>query len=166
MQDGLTDIEPGMTEGAPGLERRMVLRVLHRWREVSGEHAMPLIGDVSAEAFREFWPYCFVLDFTRGEENPVFLEFGEELEEICGRNMARRPAKETPAPTVMSESFRYCYEELRKKVPVTRGGELRQGNGTLVLYRSVLLPITTGGEDVTHILGAANCRVAATGSAE
>lgn len=160
MPDHVIDIDAELAgpDGQPGMERRMVLRVLHRWRELAGDRDFPAPKVVTGTSFREFWPYCFVLDCAGVAGDPIFIEFGEELEVLCGRNMARRPARETPAPTIISETLKFANEVLRRKVPVTRGGEFALSGGATVLYRSILLPLGDDDDNVTHIVGAANCR--------
>lgn len=156
MHDGVKGTEDATEDITRNLERRLVLRVLHRWREVAGDRPFPATEEANAATFPEFWPFCYVLDVSAGIEQAVFTEFGEELEDACGRNMARRAARDTPSPSAVSESLRHAAEVLRKQVPVTRSGSFETARGTNVLYRTVLLPL--GDHEVTHILGAANFR--------
>jgi hypothetical protein len=57
-----------------------------------------------------------------------------------------------------AKAVEYFGEVLEKGTPISRGGEFTKDNGTLVLYRSILLPMSDDGETISGLLGGANCR--------
>ena len=73
-------------------------------------------------------------------------------------DLVDRFGTDAPEQTLISVTVAYAGEVLRKKVPISRGGEFFKPDGVRVLYRSILLPMSDDGETVSGLLGAANCR--------
>jgi hypothetical protein len=66
-----------------------------------------------------------------------------------------------PANTLAEQSVSYYREVIERGVPISRGGEFTESDGTKVLYRVVILPMSDDGATISGLLGAANCRVPA-----
>ena len=64
----------------------------------------------------------------------------------------------SPANTLAEQSVGYYREVIEKGVPISRGGEFTKSDGTIVLYRGVILPMSDDGATISGLLGAANCR--------
>ncbi len=141
-----------------GIERRLVLRLLAHWRELCGERAFPSFADVDPGRMPDMWSDCFVLDFVGHAENPVFRTVGAELADRIDVDLVDKHVTDAPEKTLVSVAVSYAAEVLRKKVPISRGGEFFKPDGVRVLYRSILLPMSDDGETVSGLLGAANCR--------
>ena len=52
----------------------------------------------------------------------------------------------------------YLDQVLAKGVPISHGGEFYQDDGSKILYRSIVLPMSDDGETISGLLCAANCR--------
>lgn len=141
-----------------GMERRLVLRLLAHWRELCGERAFPSFADVDPGRMTTMWAKCLVLDFVGHAENPVFRTIGTDLADLIDIDLVDKHISEAPGNTLVSAAVSYASEVLRKKVPISRGGEFFRSDGVRVLYRSILLPMSDDGETVSGLLGAANCR--------
>ena len=141
-----------------GMERRLVLRLLAHWRELCGERALPSFADVDPDRMSSMWANCLVLDCVGHAENPVFRTIGKDLADRIDMDLVDRFVTDAPEQTLISVTVAYAGEVLRKKVPISRGGEFFKPDGVRVLYRSILLPMSDDGETVSGLLGAANCR--------
>lgn len=141
-----------------GMERRLVLRLLAHWRELCGERAFPSFADVDPGQMSDMWPDCFVLDVAGHADNPIFRTVGAALAGWIDINLVDKHVADAPGKTLVSVAVSYAAEVLRKKVPISRGGEFLKPDGVRVLYRSILLPMSDDGETVSGLLGAANCR--------
>jgi len=141
-----------------GMERRLVLRLLSHWRELCGERAFPSFADVNPMKIPDMWPDCFVLDAAGHREDPVFRTIGRNLAEQADVEFVNKRVSDVPNGLLMSVSVSYVDEVLRKRVPISRGGEFFKADGVRVLFRSILLPMSDDGEIVNGLLGAANCR--------
>ena len=141
-----------------GMERRLVLRLLAHWRSLCEERKFPSFADVDPDEIPDIWPFCFVLEILDHEEEPVFRAIGDDLAAFSKIDLADRHISDASADTLPGVSISYLDEVLDKGVPISRGGEFFKTDGTRVLYRSILLPMSDDGEEISGILGAANCR--------
>ena len=141
-----------------GIERRLVLRLLAHWRELCGERAFPSFADVDPGRMADMWPNCFVLDVVGHAENPVLRTIGTDLADRIDADLVDKRGTDAPENSLVSVAMSYVDEVLRKKVPISRGGEFFKPHGVRVLYRSILLPMSDDGETISGLLGAANCR--------
>lgn len=141
-----------------GLERRLVLRLLAHWRTLCEEKRFPTFADVDPEEISDIWPFSFVLEVLEGRDEPVFRAIGGELAAFTDFPLTGRHVSDAPVHTLPGVAISYVDEMLEKRVPISRGGEFFKKDGTKVLYRSILLPMSDDGETISGILGAANCR--------
>ncbi|MBT5047564.1 MAG: PAS domain-containing protein [Rhodospirillaceae bacterium] len=141
-----------------GVERRLVLRLLGHWRKLCGDREFPCFSDLDPAEIPDIWLNSFVIELSGDRAVPVFRAMGDTLVENSGSSLIGRPVADAPAGTLCGVAIAYIDEVLAKEVPVSRGGEFARQDGTKVLYRSVLLPMSDDGETISGILGAANCR--------
>lgn len=143
----------------PGAERRLVHRLLAHWRSIRPEGALPCFADVDFSDSPDIEPHSFVVNLDGAESSPIFVELGDELAAHLEASLVGRPVSAAPGDCLPGAAASYIDEILDKGAPVSRGGELTTADGTTLLYRSILLPMSDDGETITGILGAANCRV-------
>lgn len=141
-----------------GIERRFVLRLLAHWRNLCGERQYPSFADLDPAEIPDMWQNCFILEISGDNAVPVFRAMGEGLIENSKGPLLDRPISDALEDTLPGVAISYIDETLEKAVPVSRGGEFVRQDGTKVLYRSILLPMSDDGETISGILGAANCR--------
>jgi len=141
-----------------GMERRLVHRLLAYWRGLQLEEEFPSFAAIDPEEIPDIWNNIFVLEVVGNESDPVFRAFGDEIAAHYDTSLIDRHISEVPESTLVSLSVGYLDEVLTKGVPISRGGGFIKEDGTEVLYRSILLPMSDDGETISGILGAANCR--------
>jgi len=141
-----------------GMERRLVLRLLGYWRSLCDDRKFPSFADVDPTAIPDIWANSFVLEVKDDDSEPVFRAVGDELAASISTSLIGRRMSDTPIDTLPGVSITYVDEVLDKEVPISRGGEFLKPDGTTVLYRSIILPMSDDGETVSGLLGAANCR--------
>ena len=144
-----------------GMERRMVLQMLAHWRELRGDRTFPSFQDVDPRKIPEIWVNVFVLDLAGFLEDPLFRMAGDSFTASTGSSLRNIPISEVPANTLAEQSVSYYREVIERGVPISRGGEFTKSDGTKVLYRGVILPMSDDGATISGLLGAANCRVPA-----
>jgi hypothetical protein len=145
-------------EMPPGIERRLVLRLLGHWRTLCGDRNLPALSDIDPTAIPDIWPHSFLIeiDGTRGDH--VFKALGDRIDNYSAGSLVGRRVTDAPADALSGLAVGYIDEVLKKGVPISRGGEFSNPDGTRVLFRSVLLPIGENENTISGILGAANCR--------
>jgi hypothetical protein len=146
-----------MSETGHPAERRLVLRLLQYWRQIAGDNAMPSAANLAPDAIADMWPHCFVLRFGASSE-PVYDQVGTAFAAELNEPIIGVPVGNTPVETLLRQATRYWDMVADKKVPISLGGEFRHRRGELLLYRSIILPLSNDGGRIDHMLGAANCR--------
>jgi hypothetical protein len=104
------------------------------------------------------WGNCFALEVIGHEEDPFFWEAGDEIITYVPSPLIGTPASAWTPDALIRVAVSHTRDVLRKGVPMSHGDELRKFDGTRVLYRSILLPMSDDGETISGLLGAANCR--------
>ena len=154
----MLDAPESTTERPAGLERRLVFRLLSHWRKLIVEGDFPSFADVDPSAMPDMWSFCFVLD-TAAEcaDDPIVRIAQPGVAGLAG-NVINKAVSELPEATLIAQACSYAQEVLRKRVPISRGGDFIRCDGMRVLYRSILLPMSDDGENIAGLLGAANFR--------
>lgn len=145
-------------ERSPGAERRMVLRVLQYWRQVSGDRIFPRSGDIAPADIPDMWPCCYLIDVASAPADPIIEYAGPDSSEGVEGDIAGRSISRVPSDTLLAKATSYLDQVVAKAVPISMGGEFEDGTGTKILYRSILLPLSDDGRSVNRVLGAANYR--------
>ena len=104
------------------------------------------------------WENCFVLEIFEDGDEPRFRAMGEALAAHVDVSLINLPISMAPEKSLPGVAISFLDEVLRKGVPISRGDEFFKDDGTQVLYRSILLPISDDGVTISGILGAVNCR--------
>ena len=142
-----------MTGALSPSERRLVRRLLAYWQERRGGREFPALGDIDAEAIGDMWPSCFVLDTISNREFPYFRYLGSDLFKYSGIFLS---GETDWALTLLDKAVGNFREALETRVPILIEDELIRYDGSRLLFRSVLLPLSDDQETVNFLLGAAN----------
>jgi hypothetical protein len=149
---------PVSIEGHPS-ERRLVLRLLDYWRRVSEQRRWPSPGDFYPAVIPDLWRFCFLIDLKGDDakEGRVFSYVGDYHREMYDMDFTGAVVGKTE-DTLIGRSASYVEDVLARAVPVTYGGQFVDRRGYGILYRSILLPLSTDNETISAVLGAANCQ--------
>jgi hypothetical protein len=148
-------------------ERRLVLRIMAQWKELSGERRFPARADIDPAGFADDWPFCFLLDFdplpvhpADGVEAAVITYVGSELVSDAAPPalVGRRLVQATRPDSLLRFASSYIDRVIEREVPVCIGGPARH-RGKVILTRSILLPLSSDGARIDGALGAANYRL-------
>lgn len=157
MKQLLNAIKPAK-ERPPAMERRLVLRVLNYWRHLAGEREFPSVEDINAADIPEIWPNCFILDPAGNPEDPILADIGDLLLAEFGDDAKGKRMSEVVSGTLLSAALGHYRQVASKKVPISLGGDYLNSDGVKVLYRSIILPLSSDGSTVDSFFGAANSR--------
>jgi hypothetical protein len=150
---------PLSIEGHPS-ERRLVLRLLDYWRRVSEQRRWPSPGDFYPAVIPDLWRYCFLIDLKGADDKGerVFSYVGDYHREMYDLDLTGVALAKVDENTLISRAASYIDDVLAKAVPVTYGGQFVDRRGYGILYRSILLPLSTDNQTISAVLGAANCQ--------
>ena len=137
-------------------ERRLSRRVHKRWEELAteaGPGQLPSWRDVEGLDLGPDRNWCFAVDLRLSDGFPYFIYLGDELCRFSNIYLSGRRRADT---TLLDMATRKMDEAALQREPVFYGDMLRLFNRRRIVFRSVLLPLSDNGADVTHIFGAAN----------
>lgn len=142
----------------PGMERRLVLRLLKYWRSKAADRPHAALRDIKAEDIPDMWPFCFVLELGAWRQDPLILKCGDAFTHPPAAMLLQSHVSSLPARTLITHALGFLAEAVAKEVPITRGGTFNTKEEKEVRFRSILLPLSDDGKTVSHLLGAANCK--------
>lgn len=132
-------------------ERRLTRRVEKAWRAIAQDR-LPSWADVQNLDLGPDWNFCFAVDMRLSDGFPYFIFMGDDLCRFSNIYLSGRRWEQTLldlATTKMDEAA-------LSRAPVFYDDAMRLFNRQRIVFRSVLLPLSDNGADVTHVFGAAN----------
>ncbi|GJL93176.1 hypothetical protein [Hyphococcus sp.] len=136
-------------------ERRLTERVKNKWARIARDR-LPSLKEVETINFGPDKPFCFAVDLRLSDVFPYFLFMGEELAKYSTVYPMGDPRREK---TLLDTALAKMDEAALNRMPVEFSEIKRLDDGRRVAFRSILLPASENGEDVTHIFGAASGRI-------
>jgi len=156
--DRTTDAGDTPEAGRGGRERRATYRALAYWEMLCAGGEVPSGGLLDADAPPDLRQSLFVVSIRRPAESSVIAQGGAALDALCGGPATGRRLDEA-MPYALRDTFgdlTRVIDQYRK--PVLNSGMTQAGDGSTVLYRSILMPLGNADGRVTGILGAIGCR--------
>ncbi len=144
---------------------RLTMRVLGHWREICGDREFPARAEVTAERLGADWSHCLLIAVDVEPERSSFLYVGPELMVPDGPSLVGSSVAACSRETILGLATAYLGTVLQRRVPVSMSGTGAH-LGAPILYRSILLPLSSDGHQIDGLLGAANFRHVRTGEDE
>lgn len=142
-----------MNGASPTSERRLARRFLQYWQERRGDRKFPSLADIDPEAIGDMSPSCFILDTVGNPEFPYLRYLGSDLLKYSGIFLS---AKTELALTLLDKAASNFREAVEMRVPIQIEDELTRFDGSRLLFRSVLLPLSEDQKTVDSLLGVVN----------
>lgn len=137
-------------------DRRLVMRVVARWRELAGDRSLPRRSQIDPRRFGADWTHCLLLDVDPDPTGSRLAFVGDGLRDPTWPTFDRQCVGECAPETLLHSATAYLARMVAEREPLAEGVALHVGSP--VRYRSVLLPLSEDGVTVDGALGAANCR--------
>jgi len=158
--DSTPQSAPPVGEGSDSpIERRLVMRLLRIWRDKADPEDMPSRDQLTVDDVAESKPFCW----TAAVGSPTEARFdwiGDAYAIDKPQTLIGQKLSDAPEGTLIARASAYSHNVITWRVPMSFGGELKHRDGSVLLFRSIILPLRNAGSaDVTHLLGAANYRV-------
>jgi len=164
----LPDDEP-VIERPPEIgvdERRMHVRAYNYWVSLLGGRPYPSIEDLKPERIGDFGPHSVLLDFSRDEEDPDITFVGSALKAECGLDSRAERISQVEARSLLSRLTDHYMQIIANRAPIGFEAEFMSNKGVNTLYRGILMPLSTDGEQIDFIYGVINWKeLADTGTA-
>jgi hypothetical protein len=154
----VTDDEPAM-ERPPEIgvdERRMHVRAYNYWVSLLGGRPYPSIQDVDPHTIEDFGPHSVLLDFSRDQEDPEIAFLGRALRVECALDSAIRQISEVPSRSLLSRLTDHYLQIIANRAPIGFEAEFVGQRGHNTLYRGILMPLSSDGNQIDFIYGVIN----------
>ncbi len=149
--------EDGAQPGAaPDGERRLRLQAYNYWTSMLSDKNFPSIRDIDFDALPDFKSNSILLNFGAGLDNPAIEYVGEALATQCSIERDIRSLHDIPYPSVLSHINHHYMQIIASQAPVGFEAEFVNYQDKKVLYRSILLPLSSDNETIDYICGVIN----------
>ena len=149
--------EPAM-EAPPAIgadERRMHVRAYNYWVSLLEDRPYPSIDDLDP-GHPDFGPNSVLLDFTNGPENASVPYLGKALRDEGGLTGDIQTIADVPPRSVLSRLTDHYLEILANRAPIGFEAEYVSYRGLPTMYRGILMPFTSNGDEIDFIYGVIN----------
>jgi hypothetical protein len=137
-------------------ERRMHVRAYNHWVSLLDGRPYPSIEDLRPEKIGDFGPHSVLLDFTQDRDDPAIAFLGAELKQECGLEFARQRISEVPARSLLSRLTDHYMQIIANHAPIGFEAEFLSHRGINTLYRGILMPLSSNGDEIDFIYGVIN----------
>ncbi|WP_428409823.1 hypothetical protein [Hyphococcus sp.] len=144
----------GRTPSARITERRVTERVRNKWARIA-RGRLPSLNEIEALNFGPDRLYCFAVDLRLSDIFPYFIFMGEAISRYSTAYPLGDARREK---TLLDTAIAKMDEAALSRAPVEYSDIKELDDGRRVAFRTVLLPVSENGTDVTHIFGAARGR--------
>jgi len=135
-------------------ERRLIYRVLRHWTEMAIAQRYPRIDNIDPWLVGDDWANCMILKLSPDKERSAFIVVGENLS-LQGLSLDGASVGESPRKTVLADLLKHVESCAADGAPVIIDGSAEH-QGAIAKYRGILLPLSSDGQAVDGIFGAAN----------
>jgi len=104
----------------------------------------------------DFAPNSVLLDFSDGIENPAIIFLGEKLAAECDAKAPISHLADVPGRSLLSRITDHYMQIIANQAPIGFEAEFVNQREATILYRGILLPFTSDGVAISHILGVIN----------
>jgi hypothetical protein len=136
-----------------GVERRANSRALKYWKELAGPRKFPARGQLAAETAGDLWDNLFVVEVATAAKDYRFVHAGAVLIQALGSDPTGQTVQETIPGGMGTRTLFFHQAAVGLKGPVDDAGSWTRADGTQILYRSILLPLSDDQQTVNYLLG-------------
>ena len=151
--DAVVDDEPAI-EAPPEIgvdERRMHVRAYNYWVSLLEGRAYPSIRDVDPSNIQDFGPNSVLLDFTEGTDNPGVAYIGRALREECRIEGDIQHINDVPSRSLLSRLTDHYLQIIANCAPIGFEAEFVSQRGLNTMYRGILMPLSSDGDQIDYI---------------
>jgi hypothetical protein len=139
-----------------GGERRLHVRAFEHWVSLLCGRAFPSIGDLDFDALSDFEPRSVLIDYTGDVTVPRIARIGTTLRDECGAAAGITSIADVPRGSLLSRLTDHYLEIIGTRAPIGFEAEFTNHQGLPTLYRGILMPFSSDGETIDHVLGVIN----------
>lgn len=137
-------------------ERRMNVRAFDYWVSLLEGRGFPSIGDLDFSALGDIEQRSVLLDYRKGHHAPAVTRIGSVLSTESGLDETIESVSDVPRGSLLSRLTDHYLEILGVRAPIGFEAEFTNHQGVPTLYRGILMPFSSDGQAIDHVLGVIN----------
>jgi hypothetical protein len=137
-------------------ERRMHVRAYNYWVSLLNGRPYPSINDVDPHTIEDFGGHSVLLDFSGDPQDPEIAFLGRALRAECELDSSVRHISRVPARSLLSRLTDHYMQIIANRAPIGFEAEFLGQRGHNMLYRGILMPLSSDGESIDFIYGVIN----------
>lgn len=137
-------------------ERRMHVRAYNHWVSLLHGRAYPSIEDLDPGNIADFGPHSVLLDFSKGIDDPAIRFLGRALREETGLDSTITHVAQVPSRSLLSRLTDHYLQIIANRAPIGFEAEFVGIRGHNTMYRGILMPFSSNGEEIDFIYGVIN----------
>jgi len=134
-------------------ERRMHVRAYNYWVSLLHGRPYPSIEDLKPEKIGDFGPHSVLLDFTQDRNDPTVVYLGPALRTECDLPPGTHRISSVPSRSLLSRLTDHYMQIIANRAPIGFEAEFLSDRGVNTLYRGILMPLSTNGDEIDFIYG-------------
>jgi hypothetical protein len=140
-----------------GAERRMHARAYGQWVSLLHGRPLPSIADIDPATIAGFATHGVLLDFTQDAADPRIAHIGSALRDESGVEGAIAQVGQVPPRSLLARLTDHHRQIVADRAPVGFEAEFVGGRGRTTLYRGILMPLSSPGDDaIDYVYGVIN----------
>jgi hypothetical protein len=138
-------------------ERRLHARAYTHWVSLLRGRPFPSITDFDPATVAGFAAHDVLLDFTRDPADPAIVHLGARLREECAIDREITRVGQVPARSLLARLTDHHRQIIADRAPVGFEAEFVGARGRTMLYRGILMPLSSpGGDGIDYVYGVIN----------
>ena len=134
------------------IDSRLTVRVLEVWKKLAAD-GLPRRSQIDPKEFEPDWSNCFMIDLDPELSKSRFSYIGDSLSRFAPAKTERQYLSDCPEGTLRALLAPRIERVVEKREPTNSAGSAQHG-GSVILYRTALLPLSETGDQVDGILAA------------
>src|SRR3954464_4962666 len=134
-------------------ERRMHVRAYNYWVSLLDGRPFPSIRELDPRTIDDFGPNSVLLDFTEGADDAKVAWLGDALRHECDLLGDIRRISDVPKRSLLSRLTDHYLQIIANKAPIGFEAEFLGQRGQNTMYRGILMPFSSNGEEIDFIYG-------------
>lgn len=148
-------------ERVDGIERRVCVRALDAWRRLAAPRRFPSGAQLDSVEPADLRDHFFVMTAPAGAAAPTCISAGPVMQRAIGRDPKGRALAEVLPPPIGQKLAGALRDAVATGMPVTDSGRWSRPDGSDIVYRAILLPLSDDQRTIDAVLGAINFRTVA-----
>ena len=149
---------PPSLDRVDGVERRVCSRALAAWRALAAPRRFPAGGQIAACEPADLRDDFFVLSVPRDAAPSTCVSAGRVRRRAIGRDPIGRALTELLPPPIGQKLLGAMRDAVATGTPVADSGRWARPDGSDIVYRAVLMPLSDDQRTIDAVLGAINFR--------